>query len=94
LHLLLSLLIALVVAVAMKTVGILLVTALLIIPAATAQRIARSPEAMALSASLLGVACVIAGLLLSALSDTPTGPSIVVCAASAFLISFLFARKT
>jgi len=93
LRLLLMLLMAFVVAVAMKTVGILLVTALLIIPAATAQRISRSPETMALGASLIGILCVPGGLLLSAFADTPSGPSIVICAALTFLVSFLFVRK-
>jgi zinc transport system permease protein len=54
----LMLLIAVVIAVAMKIVGVLLITSLLIIPAAAAQRHARSPEQMALGASLLGVTAV------------------------------------
>ena len=52
------LLIAVVIAVAMKFVGVLLITSLLIIPAAAAQRHARSPEHMALGASLLGMLAV------------------------------------
>ncbi|MCB1769555.1 MAG: metal ABC transporter permease, partial [Candidatus Competibacteraceae bacterium] len=48
------LLIAIVIATAMKVVGILLITSLLIIPAAAARRFARSPEGMALLASGLG----------------------------------------
>ncbi len=51
----LMLLIAIVIAVAMKIVGVLLITSLLIIPAAAAQRHARSPEQMAVGASLLGL---------------------------------------
>jgi zinc transport system permease protein len=57
----LMLLIAVVIAVAMKIVGVLLITSLLIIPAAAAQRHARSPEQMALGASLLGMLAVCAG---------------------------------
>ena len=48
------LLIAVVIALAMKIVGILLITSLLIIPAATARRFARTPEAMAVIAALIG----------------------------------------
>lgn len=89
----LMLLIAIVIAVAMKIVGVLLITSLLIIPAATAQRHARTPEQMALGASLLGMLSVCSGLSLSWLQDTPAGPSIVVSAACLFLLSFALPRS-
>lgn len=89
----LMLLIAIVIAVAMKIVGVLLITSLLIIPAA-AQRHARSPEQMAVGASLLGLVAVCAGLALSWFKDTPAGPSIVVSAAGLFLLSFVLPRRT
>lgn len=85
----LMLLIAVVIAVAMKIVGVLLITSLLIIPAAAAQRHARTPEQMAGGASVLGLMAVCGGLALSWFEDTPAGPSIVVCAAALFLLSFL-----
>ena len=88
------LLIAIVIAVAMKIVGVLLITSLLIIPAAAAQRHARSPEQMAVGASLLGLVAVCAGLALSWFKDTPAGPSIVVSAAGLFLLSFVLPRRT
>jgi zinc transport system permease protein len=81
------LLVALVIALAMKIVGILLITSLLIIPAATARRLARSPEAMAAIAALCGMFAVVAGLALSMALDTPAGPSIVVAAAVLFAIA-------
>jgi len=80
------LLVAGVVALAMKVVGVLLVTALLVIPAVTARRLARSPEQMAVLAPLFGVASVAAGLILSLYADTPSGPSIVVGAFALFVI--------
>ncbi|NHN77173.1 zinc ABC transporter permease subunit ZnuB [Azotobacter chroococcum] len=89
----LMLLIALVIAVAMKIVGVLLITSLLIIPAAAAQRHARSPEQMAAGASVLGVIAVCAGLSLSWFQDTPAGPSIVVSAATLFLASLALPRR-
>ena len=89
----LMLLIALVIAVAMKIVGVLLITSLLIIPAAAAQRHARSPEQMAAGASVLGVIAVCAGLSLSWFQDTPAGPSIVVSAAALFLLSFAWPKR-
>lgn len=83
------LLVALVIAVAMKIVGVLLITALLIIPAASAQRFARSPEQMALLAALVGALAVVGGLLASLWLDTPAGPSIVTTATLLFLLSQL-----
>ncbi|MCF7200528.1 zinc ABC transporter permease subunit ZnuB [Pseudomonas oligotrophica] len=89
----LMLLIAVVIAVAMKIVGVLLITSLLIIPAAAAQRHARTPEQMALGASILGIVAVCLGLTLSWYEDTPAGPSIVVSAAALFLLSFAWPRR-
>jgi zinc transport system permease protein len=83
------LLMALVIAMAMKIVGVLLITALLIIPAATARRFARGPEQMAILAAMIGAAAVIAGLFGSLEWDTPSGPSIVVAALGLFLIGLL-----
>ena len=84
LRLILMALIALVVAVSMKVVGVLLITALLVIPAASARRFSTTPEGMALTSSLIGCSSVIGGLLASFYWDTPTGPSIVVTAAAIF----------
>ena len=81
------LLIALVIAVALKIIGILLITSLLIIPAATARRFVTTPEQMAAIAALIGAAAVGAGLWGSWQWDTPTGPSIVVAAFILFLLA-------
>src|SRR5690606_36287761 len=81
------LLMAAVIAIAMKIVGVLLITALLIIPAATGRRFASTPETMAVVASIAGMLAVIAGLYGSLRFDTPSGPSIVVAALLLFLIS-------
>jgi zinc transport system permease protein len=86
------LLIALIIALAIKLVGVLLITSLLIIPAATARRFARTPEQMALRASLIGAAAVVAGLLASLNWDTASGPSIVVAASVAFAASLVVPR--
>ncbi len=83
------LLLALVIAIAIKVVGILLVTAMLIIPAAAARRFSSSPEVMAVMASGLGMIAVAGGLFGSLRFDTPSGPSIVVAALVIFLVSLL-----
>ncbi len=82
------LIIAVVIAIAMKIVGILLITSLLIIPAATARRFARSPEAMAVMAIGAGALAVAGGLFGSLQWDTPSGPSVVVAAVILFALSF------
>ncbi len=68
---------ALVVATAMKVVGILLVAAMMIIPAATARSYSRTPERMAVFAVIIGWLSVVGGLGLSFAADTPGGPSII-----------------
>lgn len=83
------LLLALVIAVAMKVVGILLITSLLIIPAAAARRFATTPEGMAGLAAVFGVFAVAGGLLASFGLDTPAGPSIVVAAAALFAFTLV-----
>ncbi|AEY00778.1 zinc uptake ABC transporter, permease ZnuB [Oceanimonas sp. GK1] len=93
LKLLLLLMISMLIAVAMKFVGALIITSLLIIPAATARRFSRTPEQMAVLASGIGVLAVLGGLQLSVSYDTPTGPSVVVAAATLFLLSQVVPKR-
>ncbi len=86
-NLVFMILLATVIAISMKIVGVLLITAMLIIPAATARRLAGGPEQMAVIAALVGVVAVVAGLFGSLEWDTPSGPSIVVAALALFLLS-------
>jgi len=87
-------LIALVVSIAVKLVGVLLITALMIIPAAAARRLVSSPEMMAGLASLLGVIGVIAGLYGSAEFDIPSGPAIILAGGLLLLgLSFVPRRR-
>lgn len=87
------LLMAVVIAIAMKIVGIMLITSLLIIPAAAARRFSATPEIMAVFASLIGAAAVVGGLFGSLTYDTPSGPSIVVAALILFMLSLLPVRR-
>lgn len=84
------LMIALVIAISMKIVGVLLITSMLIIPAAAARRFSHTPERMALSAALVGLLAVTLGLSASWLWDTPAGPSIVVAASLLFASTQFF----
>jgi len=86
------LMVAGVVAIGMKIVGMLLILSLIIIPAATARRLAATPERMAILAMLFGVLSVVVGLYASLYWDLPSGPLIVVVAALLFALSQLWPR--
>ena len=90
-RLILTLALALVVAVALKVVGALLIAAMLIIPAAAARALARTPESMAIMATVIGATACLAGLTLSLWQDTPAGPSIVTAATVIFAATAIMA---
>ena len=93
LRLLFMVLLAVVIAGAMKLVGVLLITAMLIIPAAAARPFVHRPIHMACLATILSMLAVACGLVLSYYWDTPAGPSIVLTSAAMFLISQLLRSK-
>ncbi len=80
--------ITIIVAVSIRIVGILLITSMLIIPAATSRQLARSPETMALFGAVFGIIAVIIGMLCSLQFDTPSGPTIVATSATIFALTF------
>ena len=86
-RMILMLVTALTIGLAMKFVGALIITSLLIIPAATARRFSRTPEQMAGIAVIIGILAVTGGLTFSAFYDTPAGPSVVLCATAMFILS-------
>ncbi|MBT3071654.1 metal ABC transporter permease [Rhodomicrobium sp. Az07] len=81
------LLIAVTVALAMKVIGILLITSLMIFPAAVARPFAKTPEQMAALAALAAAVAVAGGLFLSLKLDTAAGPSIVLALAALFFVA-------
>jgi len=93
-QLVLTLSLAVTVAVAIKVVGVLLIAAMLIIPAAAARNLARSPESMAAIAAAIGAVSAIAGLRAAYVFDTPAGPSIVCVAAVLFAFLSLVGWQT
>lgn len=83
------LLLALTIAVAIKVVGVLLITALLIIPAASARLFSNTPIQMVLLSVVFAIMSVVFGLGASLYWDVSTGPAIVVAASAAFFTSQL-----
>ena len=86
-------LLALVVIASLKVVGIILVNALLVIPAATAKLLARSLKQMFVFAPILGVGSVLAGLAVSYRLDLPSGPAIAVVGGLGFLAAWANAAR-
>lgn len=91
-QMILTLALAVVVAVAIKVVGALLIAALLIIPAAAARPLARTPERMGVIAAAIGVSSALGGLWLAWQLDAPAGPSIVCVAAGLFAVTSFTSR--
>ena len=83
------LLLAVVVALAMKVVGILLVTSMLIVPAAAVRGLSRTPETMGVLAAVAGALSILIGLWASFQYDVPAGPGIVAAASALFVIGLL-----
>src|SRR5262245_27881274 len=76
---------AIIVVVSMRVVGLLLISALMIVPVATAQLLARSFRATVAVAVVLGTAAAVAGVTTSFYVDTPSGGTIVLFAIGMFL---------
>jgi zinc transport system permease protein len=97
LNLVLVVVLALTVALGIKLVGVLLLTALLIMPAVAARVFARSPLQMAMLATVFGIAAIALGLHFALRLDVPTGPMIVVTAMgyvlAALVVRFLLPRS-
>lgn len=86
-------LIALTMVVSLKTVGAILVFAMVLIPASTAYQLTYSLSHMTMYALLIGIASAVSGVLVSSLWDVPTGPAIVLLATGIFALSVLFSPK-
>jgi zinc transport system permease protein len=93
-NLLFTCILTIVVAISIQIIGLLLITAMLIIPAAASRRLANSPETMALVATLIGIVSVILGIMLSVEIDAPSGPSIVLVSTILFFLAPLLSIFT
>lgn len=89
LNLLLAVLTAVTVVVSMRVVGLLLVSALMIVPVATAQVVARSFSGTLATATALGVAASVGGVVTSYSTDTPSGGTIILLSIGGFAVASL-----
>lgn len=92
-----TLLLALVISISIKLVGVLLITGLLILPAAVARNLSVGPVQMGVLSIIVGIVSVVGGLFSSLTWNTPSGPSIIVVALALFVLTILpwrqFARN-
>jgi ABC-type Mn2+/Zn2+ transport system permease subunit len=86
-------LVALTVVISLKTVGAILVFAMVLIPASTAYQLTHSLSTLTWYSVIIGISCSVCGVLLSALWDIPSGPAIVLLSTAVFFISVLFSPK-
>ena len=89
-----TILLAGVIAISIKMIGALLITGLLLIPAASARSLSNNPFQMVILSILVGITSVITGLFGSLELNTASGPSIVVAALVLFILSISFNRST
>ena len=80
---------AVIIVVAMKLVGTLLISALIIFPALTAMRLFKSFKSVLVASALFAVVCAGVGIVASILYSTPTGATIVICNLILFVLSYL-----
>ena len=88
-----TILIASVIAISIKIVGILLITGLLIIPAAASRNLSSTPIQMAIISSVIGLVSVVLGLQTSIIWNSPTGPTILTIALGVFILTLIPLKK-
>ncbi|EUJ41369.1 manganese ABC transporter permease [Brochothrix campestris FSL F6-1037] len=93
-HYFLMVLLTLVTVVALQTVGVILVVAMLIIPASTAYLLTNKLGQMIFLAVTIGVLSAVVGLYVSFVNNLASGPCIVMCAAVCFVVAFLMSKKS
>lgn len=86
-------LVALTVVVSLKTVGAILVFAMILIPASTAYQLTHSLRTLTLYSAIIGISTSVAGVVISALWDVPSGPAIVLLSTCIFFASVFFSPK-
>lgn len=85
-NLLIAIIIAVIIVLAMKLVGSLLISALVIFPALSAMRVFRSFRSVTICSAMISVFCAAAGIVISILAGTPVGSTIVATDVAAFLV--------
>lgn len=85
--------VAVVVMLSIKWVGILLINSLLILPAASARNISKNSRQYLAVSVVISVVCAVSGLLISFYTGTSAGATIVTVSAVVFFVTYIFSRK-
>lgn len=85
-NLALAVITAVVIVIAMKLIGALLISALIIFPALTAMSIFKSFKGVTLASCIIGVVCAFTGVIISVIASVPIGPTVVMCDLAVFLV--------
>ena len=88
-----TLLMAAIIAISIKMVGLLLITGMLIMPAAMARNLSDNPIMRVFIATIGGLLSVLLGLFASLEFNSPSGPSIIVAALTLFLLSLINLKR-
>lgn len=91
-NLLIATVTAVVIVLAMRLVGSLLITALIIFPALSAMRLFKNFKSVVLCSAVLSVICAIVGLCVSILAETPAGATVVLSDICVFLVCFVLGK--
>jgi len=91
-HAVAAVVIAIVIVISMRLVGTLLVSALLVFPAVSAMRVAKSFRAVSIIAAVFSVVCAFIGIMVAVVAGTPVGATIVAVDIVGFVCSFILGR--
>ena len=86
-------LLAVVVAISIKAVGVLLISAFVVIPACAGRLLSRSFPVYVMISSAIGGGCALLGLFFSGLTNLPSGPSVVMVQFIGFLLAMLLSNR-
>jgi len=92
-NILFTILMAAIIAISIKMVGLLLITGMMIIPAAAARNLSNSPKQMVIISIIFGLLSVLIGLYASLEINTPSGPSIITTSLLFFILSLFRLKK-
>jgi len=92
-NILFTILMAAIIAISIKMVGLLLITGMMIIPAAAARNLSSSPKQMVVISVIFGLLSVLIGLYASLEINTPSGPSIITTSLLFFILSLFGLKK-
>jgi zinc transport system permease protein len=91
-NLLIAVITAVIIVLAMNLVGSLLISALVIFPALSAMRVARTFKSVVVTAAIISTLCAVVGILVAILASTPVGPTVVAVDILAFAVCYIVGK--